>query len=169
MKNVIRILCLALCLCMLPVFSLAASETMTAYEVRGIPYYIWSDYSEPRVDDIYTYYYKDPDNPLTGSVMIMELEDQSISALEGDISAGLQQAMASLFDGFQSEVVSEPLAIDDRQGYYFFTTFYDMLSMTGYVTLVDQTVVSIVVTSDVLDETVLRPRLMEVLGITEET
>ena len=168
MKNVIRILCLALCLCMLPVLSLAASDTMTAYDASGVTYYIWNDWGEPVVQDQYIYYYKNVNNPLDGFVMSMQMSDPSIPTSEEGIASGLQEVITGMEEMLGSPVTSEPLVIDDRQGLYFYGAMTGVFGMSGYVTLINQTVVAVVVASGTTEETAIRPLLMEVLAIPAE-
>ena len=171
MKNFFRILCLALCLCMLPVFGLAeAPANMTAYEVSGITYYVWNGWSEPEVQDDYTYYYKTVGNPMDGFLMIMELDgsDTEIPTDEADIVTALNATVAGLEQALGSSVTSEPLVIDGRQGVYFFGAMAGILGLCGYVTVTESTVVAVVLVSSSIDEAVVRPQLFETLNYTAE-
>lgn len=168
MKNYARFLCMALCLCMLPVFGIAASaDTMTSHEASGVPYYIRSDWSEPVFQEEYTYYYKDPVNPQDGFVMIMELDmaDVEIPAGGEAAIAALESAVAGLEQDLGSPVTSEPLDIDGRKGLYFFGSMGDHSGLAGYVTMSGSAFIAIVVLNPAMDEAVVRPLLMEVLGI----
>ena len=138
MKNFTRFLCLALCLCLLPVFGLATSaDAMTAYEAAGVTYYIWNSWPAPEVQDDYTYYYKTAGNPMNGFVMIMELDsnDTMIPTTENDIKTALSATVTGLSSSLGSEVSSEDLVIDGRQGIYFYGVMADLFGLAGYVTV----------------------------------
>lgn len=170
MKNFTRFLCLAMCLCLLPVFGLATSaDTMTAYEASGVTYYIWNNWPAPEVQDDYTYYYKTAGNPMNGFVMIMELDsnDTVIPTTENDIKTALSETVTGLSSSLGSEVSSEDLVIDGRQGIYFYGVMADLFGLAGYVTVTNAAVVGVVVVDPAKDEATVRPVLMEVLGITE--
>lgn len=167
MKNFIRILCLAMCLCILPVFGLAeAPANMTAYQVSGIAYYIWNDWAAPTTDDVYVYYYKTADNPLDGFVMTMELVGETPQT-EADMKTTLDNTVTGIAQALGSDVNSQELIIDGRPGCYFYGEMSGMFGLAGYVTFTDAAVVAIVVVDPAIDEATTRTKLMEVLNIRE--
>ena len=171
MKNAVRFLCLALCLCLLPVLGLAeAPEGMTAYEVSGIPYYIRNDWTDPLVNGNYTYYYKTAGNPYDGLVMIMELDenDTAIPKTDSEIDLALSSTVTGLEQSLGTAVTSESLELYGRKGIYFFGPFVQDgkdMGLCGYVTITDTEVVAIVLVCSEDDEAVARPQLYEVLGL----
>ena len=170
MKNFIRFLCAALCLCLLPVLGLAA-EGMTAYEVSGIPYYVPQGWSEPLVQDIYTYYYRTPGVPMDGFLMVMEITgggDYAIPTTEEEIKAAMDSTIEGLVGELGASFSSEPMEIEGRQGVYFYGVVNILetdFGMAGYATVTDTAVVAIVLLSTDTDEAVIRPQLYESLGI----
>ena len=170
MKSFTRFLALALCLCLLPVFSMAASDTATEYEVAGITYYVPANWDGPIVDDIYTYFYLNgQDNPLDGFLMVMDLSDPAIANSGYTDEVLMQGTLESLASSMGSEVTSEDLDVNGHAGKYFSGSVMGLLFMSGYITIVDSSrVVAIVLAAPAADDTAIRGTLYEVLGITAE-
>ena len=166
MKTVFRFLCLALCLCLIPLCALGATEEMTAYEVRGIPYFIWNSWIGPEVQDIYTYFYKSESNPMSGMVMTMEYEMPAGDYTEELIRSGLKIAADSMGQSMGSDLATEDLDMNGRPGLYFSGRMYDMVNMTGYMTMVDNYCIAFVIADATSSVDGLRAMLMEIIGYT---
>lgn len=171
MKKISHFMALALCLCLLPVFSLAASDTVAEYEVAGIPYFVPGSWDGPIVDDIYTYFYiNGQNNPMDGFLMVMDLNDPSILSSGYSNEVILQGALDALAARMEAELPSEPMDVNGQAGKYFFgnMALLGTFSVSGYITVVDSRVIAIVVVNPSTDEAALRETLNGILGITAE-
>ncbi len=169
MKKLSRFLALALCLCLLPVFSLAASETVAEYEVAGIPYFVPGSWDGPIVDNFDTYFYVNgQNNPKDGFLVVMDKNDPAILSSGYSNEVILQGFLDEVAASMGAELPSEPMDVNGQAGKYFFANMLDILSMSGYITVVDSRVIAIVVVNSSTDEAALRETLNGILGITAE-
>ena len=171
MKKISRFMALVLCLCLLPVFSLAASDTAAEYEVAGIAYFVPSSWEGPIVDDIYTYFYVNGQaNPLDGFLMIMDMNVPDLASSGYSDEQIMQGTIDALAQSMGAELTSEPMDVNGQAGKYFLgnMTLYGELSLSGYITVMDSRVISIVVVIPLDDEVALRETLNGILGITAE-
>ena len=171
MKNSIRFLCLALCLCLLALPGLAeAPEGMTAYEAAGVPYYIWSDWTEPMVNGNNTFFYRTINNPYEGVVMITVHDGSEITVpkTDADINEVLDSYVSGVAESMDTAGTIEPLEIGGRTGRYFYGTFNESetaIGMCCYVTVTETAMVMISIGSSANNEAEARPQLFEILGI----
>ena len=171
MKKISHFMALALCLCLLPVFSLAASDTTTEYEVAGITYFVPDSWEGPIVDDIYTYFYANGrDDPFSGYLMIMDWNDPAMLSSGNSDEELIQGTLDGMASSLGSELTSEPMDVNGQAGKYFFgnMALLGTLSMSGYVAVVDSSIISIVWVHPSNDEATLRETLNGILGITAE-
>ena len=163
MKPWVRIACLVLCLAMLPVFALG--EGMTAYESHGLTYYVWDDWVPgDRSGEIYTYYYKNPENPLDGMLMIMALQNAAYGSMTDALKRQtLSSAMASVGSSLGSEVTSEPMTFGETDGLRFSGRMSGTADLVGFIAIPSDAVVAVVLTDLGSGTDTLRAMLAEVM------
>ena len=98
--------------------------------------------------------------------MIMDMSDPAITSSGFSDEELIQQTLNSLAASMGSELTSEPMDVNGQAGKYFFVA--GLLSMSGYITILDSRVISIVVVNPSDEEAALRETLNGILGIAAE-
>ena len=172
MKQFTGLLCLALCLCLLPVFALGESAGMTAYEIGGFTYRVWNDWTAGEIQTDATselrYYYRDPDNSSNGALMIGQISrsDPDVAdLLTGDDTASLEliaQTIAGAMLGMELSV--ESVTLDGRAAVRFGGDMYGIFFAAGTLFFADDSLFLAILLEGFTTVEALSAALTEVVG-----
>ncbi len=171
MKRLTSLLCLVLCLCLLPVAGLG--EGMTPHETHGMTYYVWDSwtFNEEESTDTLAYYYKNPQNVLDGMLMVTTMEADGTSGMTEEEKIGqLNIAIDEVSTSLGSEFAREEMTVNGMRGCYFSGSMMGLVNLVGFMAIAeDNNFIGIILADMGSDTAALRGMLMEVLGSGADT